>query len=145
MAPAIALTVQQSPEAAIILDNLNMLETRRADILAFRRRNLDELWIRLFVFLYHTRLATMQSRWTICDFALRGGIYNRVEPAVGELNAIGAKPCRCARLQTHIMNHVMLHISQRTSNNFTSKDKLKCTVHFPISETYQQELSVFCL
>lgn len=86
MAPAIAPDLySQSPEAAIILDNLNLLETVIADILAFpNAENRDELMDQAIT--YFTGKDTNNAQSTdYLLFALRGGIYNQGGPAVGEL------------------------------------------------------------
>lgn len=86
MAPAIAPDLySQSPEAAIILDNLNLLETVIADILAFpNAENRDELMDQAVAFFTDKETNNAESMDYLL-FALRGGIYNQGGPAVGEL------------------------------------------------------------
>jgi len=86
MAPAIAPDLySQSPEAAIILDNLNLLETVIADILAFPNAvNRDELMDQAITYFTGKDTNNAQSMDYLL-FALRGGIYNQGGPAVGEL------------------------------------------------------------
>ncbi len=86
MAPAIAPDLySQSPEAAIILDNLNLLETVIADILAFPNvENRDELMDAAVSYFTDKESNNAQSMDYLL-FALRGGIYNQGGPAVGEL------------------------------------------------------------
>ncbi|MEX0964888.1 MAG: hypothetical protein WDZ52_12685 [Pseudohongiellaceae bacterium] len=86
MAPAIAPDLySQSPEAAIILDNLNLLETVIADILAYPNvENRDELMDQAVVFFTDKETNNAESMDYLL-FALRGGIYNQGGPAVGEL------------------------------------------------------------
>lgn len=86
MAPAIAPDLySQSPEAAIILDNLNLLETVIADILAFPNvENRDELMDEAITYFTGKDSNNAQSMDYLL-FALRGGIYNQGGPAVGEL------------------------------------------------------------
>ena len=86
MAPAIAPDLySQSPEAAIILDNLNLLETVIADILAFPNvENRDELMDQAITYFTGKDSNNAQSMDYLL-FALRGGIYNQGGPAVGEL------------------------------------------------------------
>lgn len=86
MAPAIAPDLySQSPEAAIILDNLNLLETVVADILAFpNAENLDELMDQAVAF-FTNKASNNAESMEYLRFALRGGIYNQGGPAVGEL------------------------------------------------------------
>ena len=86
MAPAIAPDLySQSPEAAIILDNLNLLETVIADILAFPNvENRDESMDQAITYFTDKETNNAQSVDYLL-FALRGGIYNQGGPAVGEL------------------------------------------------------------
>ena len=86
MAPAIAPDLySQSPEAAIILDNLNLLETVVADILAFpNAENREELMDQAVTYFTDKESNNAQSMDYLL-FALRGGIYNQGGPAVGEL------------------------------------------------------------
>lgn len=86
MAPAIAPDLySQSPEAAIILDNLNLLETVIADILAYpNAENRDELMDQAVTYFTDKESNNGQSMDYLL-FALRGGIYNQGGPAVGEL------------------------------------------------------------
>ncbi len=86
MSPAIAPDLySQSPTAAIILDNLNLLETVIADILAFPNvENRDELMDQAVAFFTDKESNNAESMDYLL-FALRGGIYNQGGPAVGEL------------------------------------------------------------
>ncbi|MCP5344808.1 MAG: hypothetical protein H7A05_09320 [Pseudomonadales bacterium] len=86
MAPAIAPDLySQSPEAAIILDNLNLLETVVTDILAFpNAENLDDLMDQAVAF-FTNKDGNNAESVDYLRFALRGGIYNQGGPAVGEL------------------------------------------------------------
>ncbi len=86
MAPAIAPDLySQSPEAAIILDNLNILETVIADILAFpNAETREELMDQAITYFTDKDTNNAQSMDYLL-FALRGGIYNQGGPAVGEL------------------------------------------------------------
>ena len=86
MAPAIAPDLySQSPEAAIILDNLNLLETVIADILAYPNTEIrDELMDQAINYFTGKDTNNAQSMDYLL-FALRGGIYNQGGPAVGEL------------------------------------------------------------
>lgn len=86
MAPAIAPDLYtQSPEAAIILDNLNLLETVVTDILAYpNAENLDDLMDQAVAFFTNKDGDNAESM-DYLRFALRGGIYNQGGPAVGEL------------------------------------------------------------
>lgn len=86
MAPAIAPDLySQSAEAAIILDNLNLLETVITDILAYpNAENREELMDQAVAFFTDKETNNAESMDYLL-FALRGGIYNQGGPAVGEL------------------------------------------------------------
>jgi len=86
MAPAIAPDLySQSAEAAIILDNLNLLETVITDILAYpNAENREELMDQAVAFFTDKETNNGESMDYLL-FALRGGIYNQGGPAVGEL------------------------------------------------------------
>lgn len=104
MAPAIAPDLySQSPEAAIILDNLNLLETVVADILAFpNAENLDELMDQAVAF-FTNKASNNAESMDYLRFALRGGIYNQGGPAVGELMQSERNRAREAMNMQHSM------------------------------------------
>tara|TARA_R110001592_G_scaffold177325_2_gene417604 strand:- start:1077 stop:2249 length:1173 start_codon:yes stop_codon:yes gene_type:complete len=86
MAPAIAPDLYTlSPEAAVILDNLNILETVLADILSYP--NVEDRAARMdaAVALFTNKGANGAHNADYLLFALRGGIYNQGGPAVGQL------------------------------------------------------------
>lgn len=86
MAPAIAPDLYTfSPEAATILDNLNILETVLADILAYP--NVEDRAARMdaAVALFTNKGANGSHNAEYLLFALRGGIYNQGGPALGQL------------------------------------------------------------
>ncbi|MGI9249753.1 MAG: hypothetical protein ACR2PR_00915 [Pseudohongiellaceae bacterium] len=86
MAPTIAPNLySQSPEAAIILDNLNVLETLIADTLAYPNMNNREDRIDELVADFTNKAENLDDSMNYLLFALRGGIYNQGGPAVGEL------------------------------------------------------------
>lgn len=86
MAPAIAPDLYtQSPEAAIILDNLNMLETVVADILSYPNEENREAKLDAAVALFTSKEANSSQPAEYLLFALRGGIYDQGGPAIGEL------------------------------------------------------------
>jgi len=86
MAPAIAPDLySQSPEAAIILDNLNILETVVADILSYPNEEDRDAKMDAAVALFTNKEADDSEPMEYLLFALRGGIYNQGGPAVGEL------------------------------------------------------------
>lgn len=86
MAPAIAPNLySQSQEAAVILDNLNVLETLILDILSYpNTENREELMATaVSEFTDKSEETALNSDYLL--FALRSGIYNQGGPAVGEL------------------------------------------------------------
>lgn len=86
MAPAIAPDLYtQSPEAAIILDNLNILETVVADILSYPNEEDREAKMDAAVALFTNKEADNSQPAEYLLFALRGGIYDQGGPAIGEL------------------------------------------------------------
>jgi hypothetical protein len=104
MAPAIAPDLySQSPEAAIILDNLNLLETVITDILAYPKAdNRDELMDQAVAYFTNKDTNNAQSMDYLL-FALRGGIYNQGGPAVGELMQSERNRAREAMNMQHTM------------------------------------------
>lgn len=104
MAPAIAPDLySQSEEAAIILDNLNVLETVVIDILAYPNvENRDEL-MDAAVSKFTNKEADNSASMDYLLFALRGGIYNQGGPAVGELMQSERNRSRDAMGMTHTM------------------------------------------
>ena len=87
MAAAIAPDLySQSPEATIILDNLNVLETLVADIMSYpsldNRAELIDAAVARFT--DNETDNVLPEEYLL--FALRGGIYNQGGPAVGELS-----------------------------------------------------------
>jgi len=86
MAPAIAPDLYTlSPDAAIILDNLNILETVVADILSYPDEENREAQMDAAVALFTNKEADNSKPAEYLLFALRGGIYNQGGPAIGEL------------------------------------------------------------
>ena len=86
MAPAIAPDLySQAPEAAIILDNLNILETVVADILSYPNEEDREAKIEAAAALFTIKEADSSPPAEYLLFALRGGIYDQGGPVIGEL------------------------------------------------------------
>jgi hypothetical protein len=86
MAPAIAPDLYtQSPEAAIILDNLNILETVVADILSYPDEENREARMDTAIALFTNKEADNSRPAEYLLFALRGGIYDQGGPVIGEL------------------------------------------------------------
>ena len=75
----------QSEQAAIILDNLNILDAVIADILAYP--NLDDRGTAIdeVVAEFTNKETNLSDIYDYLLFALRGGIYNQGGPAIGEL------------------------------------------------------------
>ncbi len=104
MAPAIAPNLySQSMEAAVIIDNLNVLETIVADIMAYpnldNRAGLIEAWTGEFT----SKTENLSDSMSYLLFALRGGIYNQGGPAVGELMQSERNRSRSAMDMQHAM------------------------------------------
>ncbi len=104
MAPAIAPDLySQSEEAAIIIDNLNILETVITDILAYPNvENRGEL-IDAAVAKFTSKDTEDTKQMDYLLFALRGGIYNQGGPAVGELMQSERNRSRSAMNMQHSM------------------------------------------
>ncbi len=86
MAPAIAPNLySQSQEAAIIVDNLNILETIITDILSYPNIEDREELMAAAVAKFTDKGEDTAETMDYLLFALRGGIYNQGGPAVGEL------------------------------------------------------------
>ena len=104
MAPTIAPDLySQSPEAAIIIDNLNVLETVITDILAFPNvENRAEL-IDAAISNFTSKESDNSEPMDYLLFALRGGIYNQGGPAVGELMQSERNRSRSAMDMQHTM------------------------------------------
>ncbi len=86
MAPAISPNLySQSEQAAVILDNLNILQAIVADILAYP--NLDERGVIIDQLIgeYTNKESNLSNTNDYLLFALRSGIYNQGGPAVGAL------------------------------------------------------------
>ena len=104
MAPAIAPNLySQSMEAAVIIDNLNVLETIVADVMAYpnldNRAELIEAWTGEFT----SKTENLSDSMSYLLFALRGGIYNQGGPAVGELMQSERNRSRSAMDMQHAM------------------------------------------
>ncbi len=104
MAPAIAPNLySQSMEAAIILDNLNVLESIVTDIMAYPNLdNRDEL-ITAVTADFTNKTENLTDSMNYLLFALRGGIYNQGGPAVGELMQSERNRSRSAMDMEHAM------------------------------------------
>lgn len=104
MAPAIAPDLySQSPEAAIILDNLNILETVIADILSYPNVEDRDAAMDAAVSLFTNKELEESESMEYLLFALRGGIYDQGGPAVGELTQSERNRTRAAMDMQHSM------------------------------------------
>ena len=104
MAPAIAPNLySQSMEAAIIIDNLNVLETIVADIMAYPNLDNRAGLIESFTAEFTNKTDNLNDSMSYLLFALRGGIYNQGGPAVGELMQSERNRSRSAMDMEHAM------------------------------------------
>ncbi|MFK7865539.1 MAG: hypothetical protein AB8B95_15085 [Pseudohongiellaceae bacterium] len=84
--PAIAPSLfSQAPEAAVIMDNLNMLEVAVADILAYPKLQGRETAVNDIVAEYTSDDSRIAEIEEYLLSALRGGIFNQGGPAIGAL------------------------------------------------------------
>ena len=104
MSPAIAPDLYtQSPEAAVILDNLNILETVLADILAYPDEQDLEAKMDTAIALFTNKDVKQIDRpLDYLLFALRGGIYDQGGPAVGDLTRSERNRSRDAMNMVHV-------------------------------------------
>jgi hypothetical protein len=104
MAAAIAPDLySQSPEATIIIDNLNVLETIVADIMSYPNLEQREELIEAVTSRFTDNEASNVAPEDYLLFALRGGIYNQGGPAVGELSQSERNRSRSAMDMQHAM------------------------------------------
>ena len=104
MAPAITPNLySQSEQAAIILDNLNILDAVIADILAYP--NLDDRGTAIdeVVAEFTNKETNLSDTYDYLLFVLRGGIYNQGGPAIGELAQSERNRSRSAMDMEHSM------------------------------------------
>lgn len=103
MAPAIAPDLySQSPEAAIILDNLHLFENVIADIIAYPDMVEPESAFAAAAEVFTGKEASAESVDYLL-FALRSGIYDQGGPAVGELMQSERNRSRAAMDMQHTM------------------------------------------
>jgi len=107
-APAISPQLYtQAPEASRIIDNLNMLETAIADIVAYpnlteEQRN-EAIMTTVSYFTSDVDQNTDETNYLLS--ALRGGIYNQGGPAIGEL--MGSERNRSREAMGMVHNMIM--------------------------------------
>ena len=103
-APAIAPQLySQAPQAAIIIDNLNMLEAALADIIAYPDVDEREAIIDEVVEQYINDELYVVDTMDYLLNALRGGIFNQGGPAIGELGQSERNRSRSAMEMQHSM------------------------------------------
>ena len=103
-APAISPQLySQSPDAAVIIDNLNMLEAAIADIIAYPVVEDRELAINNVVAQFTAQEDYVTDTMDYLLSALRGGIFNQGGPAIGELDRSERNRSRSAMDMQHTM------------------------------------------
>ncbi len=102
--PAIAPSLySEAPQAAVIIDNLNMLEAAMADIIAYPDiENRDELLEDIAIEFTSSSDNTADEMNYLVS-ALRGGIFNQGGPAIGELFGSERNRSRSAMNMQHNM------------------------------------------
>lgn len=102
--PAIAPSVySEIPQAAVIIDNLNMLEAAMADIIAYPElENRDEL-LESIATEFTSASDNVSDEMNYLLSALRGGIFNQGGPAIGELSGSERNRSRSAMNMQHTM------------------------------------------
>lgn len=103
-APAISPQLySQSPQAAVIIDNLNMLEAALADIIAYPNVDDREAKIDQLVAQFTAQEDYLADEMDYLLSALRGGIFNQGGPAIGELGRSERNRSRSAMDMQHTM------------------------------------------
>ena len=102
--PAIAPSFfSQSPQAAVIIDNLNMLEAAMADILAYPYLEDRDAALNAVAAEFTSSSENVSDEITYLLSALRGGIFNQGGPAIGELSGSERNRSRSAMSMNHSM------------------------------------------
>ena len=103
-APAISPQLySQAPQAAIIIDNLNMLESALADVVAYPNLLDRETVIDQVVAQYTSDDMHLAETMEYLLNALRGGIFNQGGPAIGDLSRSERNRSRDAMNMNHTM------------------------------------------
>jgi hypothetical protein len=103
-APAISPQLySQAPDAAVIIDNLNMLEAAIADIIAYPVVEDRESAINNAVAQFTAQEDYVTDTMDYLLSALRGGIFNQGGPAIGELDRSERNRSRSAMNMQHTM------------------------------------------
>lgn len=100
--PAIAPSLySEAPQAAVIIDNLNMLEAAIADIIAYPGLdNRDEI-LETVATEFTSAADNVSDEMNYLLSALRGGIFNQGGPAIGELDGSERNRSRSAMNMIH--------------------------------------------
>ena len=103
-APAISPQLySQAPQAAIIIDNLNMRESALADVVAYPNLQDRETVIDQVVAQYTSDDMHLAETMEYLLNALRGGIFNQGGPAIGDLSRSERNRSRDAMNMNHTM------------------------------------------
>ena len=103
-APAISPQLySQAPQAAIIIDNLNMLESALADVIAYPNLQDRGTVIDQLVAQYTSDDMFVAETMEYLLNALRGGIFNQGGPAIGDLSRSERNRSRDAMNMNHTM------------------------------------------
>lgn len=102
--PAISPSLySHAPQAAIIIDNLNMLESALADVIAYPNLQDRETVIDQVVEQYTADDMHLAETMDYLLNALRGGIFNQGGPAIGDLSRSERNRTRDAMNMNHAM------------------------------------------
>jgi hypothetical protein len=93
----------QAPQAAIILDNLNMLESALADVIAYPNLQNRDAMIDQVVAQYTSDDMYLTETMDYLLNALRGGIFEQGGPAIGDLSRSERNRTRDAMNMNHTM------------------------------------------
>jgi hypothetical protein len=93
----------QSPQAAVIVDNLNMLESALADVVAYPNLQDRDTVIDQVVEQYTSDDMYVAETMDYLLNALRGGIFNQGGPAIGDLSRSERNRTRDAMGMNHTM------------------------------------------
>jgi hypothetical protein len=102
--PAIAPSLySEAPQAAVIIDNLNMLEAAIADILAYPNLTDRDALLEAVATEFTVDSDNISDEMNYLLSALRGGIFNQGGPAIGELVGSERNRSRSAMNMQHTM------------------------------------------
>ncbi|MCY4356403.1 MAG: hypothetical protein OXD01_02665 [Gammaproteobacteria bacterium] len=102
--PAIAPSLfSEVPQAAVIIDNLNMLEAAIVDIIAYPDLDDRNVLLESVAEEFTSSSENVSDEMTYLLSALRGGIFNQGGPAIGELTGSERNRSRSAMNMNHSM------------------------------------------